>query len=291
MTENNENPDISCRDDVTSHFNVLDYRFKTEQFVGATLTKQMYHPALVPEHHWLHFTFLGFRRLHRLFADLGVNKPNNFCVIGTSSGLDAIGAWETLAPQALILTDILEAVLDTARRNVLHNCRGLTDDFIETLPGDLADPLIRSGKRVDVVYANLPTLPYDATQEQINELGDLAASFYPDSRLPTAPAYVRENLLELYYTLLQQLRSCLQPRGVVLCAIGGRRLWRPIKQLFEECNYTTRILVFDIKPQEQAEHASRCISNMSPTTCVFIFTRSRRPKTYWPNSRPKWDAR
>lgn len=242
--------------DVTAHFQVLGLRRETSRCVSVELTPQMYHPAEDPLHHWLYFTFLGFQRLQDVLDDLGVSELISFCDIGTSSGLDAIGAWEVLRPQTMILTDILADIINSARLNVVQNCHELQDKNLQVFDGDLAEPLRQRGLRTQVVYANLPTLPYGAHQEDINKEGDLAASFYPRDRLGNQPQHVSENLLELYYSLLKQVRELLDPPGIVICPIGGRRLWNPIEQIFTECGFKASLLVFDIKPQEQAE---RCL--------------------------------
>lgn len=234
----------------TTHFNVLVPRLRTTSKIEIDVLPSMYKPARNPEDHWLHLTFRGFISLREVLAEQGKMPPYSFCSIGTSTGLDAIGAWETLPLEEIVLTDILDDVLSTCRENVKDNCIGLKMGQLKAYQGNLLDPLCQRDKKVDIIYENLPNLPSTTSFRQLRHSGALAASFYATDGTRSFDGI--ETLLELHSSFLAGAKQCLTPRGCVVCAIGGRLPWQNINDLFLKRGFQPQILAWTIKPQEQA---------------------------------------
>lgn len=259
--------------DMTEYFESFGYRSRTELEIQVELLPEMYTPAEVVHHHWLYFAFEAFRRLREHYGVVTNRAIDTFCDIGTSSGLDAIGAWEALQPQRMIITDIVEAVLETARRNILRNCSHISEEDVVVLHGDLATPLYDGNMYVDVAYANLPTLPMDIDSETIAASGTTAASFYPRHRMANRPGLARDMLLELYFSFLTEVAPRLSSDGLVLCAIGGRVPWSVIDSLFQGCGFDPKLLLFDLKPQEQAKECLPVYGEFENSQVTFTFYR------------------
>ena len=244
---------MSSHDDrYQDHFRPLGQRVRTQAHLDISINGKMYPPAPEPKHHWLYFTQIAFRRLQVQLLAAPRPPVSTFWSCGTSNGMDAIAAWETLRPRQMILTDIVPDILPGAQRNVQRNCTNLSPRNLFVYNGDLAEPILTHRHQVDVCYANLPTLPHNGTWQEIVAAGK-SASYYPAELLRQAPAFVQDSLLELYHRFLMQCKQCLTKDGFVVCAIGGRLSWEPIRRLFVECGYKPSILVFDVKPQEQAD--------------------------------------
>lgn len=125
--------------------------------------------------------------------------------VGTGSGALAV----TLAAHApytrVWATDISPEALAIARHNATRSSVNIT--FLE---GDLLEPLIEQGQRVDLVMANLP---YIATDEMLR----LEVSRYePHLALDGGP-----DGLDLIRRLLAQAPAAINPGALILLEIGA----------------------------------------------------------------------
>lgn len=136
------------------------------------------------------------------------NRPNAVVAdIGTGSGALAV-TLATHAPQATVYAvDISEAALGVARRNAEQYDIA---ERVAFLQGDLLEPLIRRGIRLDLIMANLPYIASD-------EVPRLAVSRYePVLALDGGP-----DGLVLVRRLLDQLPDVLTNDGLALFEIGA----------------------------------------------------------------------
>jgi methylase of polypeptide subunit release factors len=235
--------------DASKHFRVFGARWLTTTPVEVRIMPEMYAPAEMPEHHWLHLSFTGFQVLAHRLAMEGL-RCKVFASIGSSSGLDAIGAVEALNPEEVIVTDVLPTVVPIAVTNVFANCKNKTI-IVHGLRGSLVEPLEDAKKKADIIYENLPNLPSPSDRESLYSNGALAASFYP--RTDFEQRLLGEGtFLELHESFLRSAKSALRPNGSVVCAIGGRVPWSNIREVFRRNRYDLEILSYLLKPQEQA---------------------------------------
>src|SRR5664279_863990 len=112
--------------------------------------------------------------------------------VGTGSGALGITLACELPELAVYATDISADALHVARRNAAHNGVFQRCTF---LAGDLLEPLVRFGERLDAVVANLPYIPARDVPLAPNPAG-----FEPRIALDGGP-----DGLDLYRRLLTQL--------------------------------------------------------------------------------------
>lgn len=197
------------------------------------------------------WTVLAFRAFKYLKGN-NSNEFNNICIVGTGSGLDAIGAIEIFSPQTILITDFPEEIVVKARDNIQSNM--LPDQEIEiSLIGSLFlnDPIF-NGAKYDLIYENLPNLPEESktfSDQPIN------ASFIPQYKkfVKDVPEKYVTALLSSHYILLKQAKKHLSDDGAVISSIGGRINFELIKQMFDELGYEYDIVVYDIKKQNEAD--------------------------------------
>jgi len=89
--------------------------------------------------------------------------------IGTGSGAIAVSVAVLRPDAAVVATDLSPDALEVARANAARH--GVTDR-IRFLQGDLLDPVIAAGDRLDVVACNPPYVPPDAASVLPREIRD-----------------------------------------------------------------------------------------------------------------------
>lgn len=112
--------------------------------------------------------------------------------IGTGSGAIAITLACELPTLAVYATDISTDALTVARRNAAENNVFQHCTFVH---GDLLDPLVKFGEKIDAIVANLPYIPADLVPMAPNPVG-----FEPRVALDGGP-----DGLDLYRRLLMQI--------------------------------------------------------------------------------------
>ena len=129
--------------------------------------------------------------------------------VGTGSGALGITLACELPDLAVYATDVSADALGVARRNAALNAVFQRCTF---LAGDLLEPLVRFGERVDAVVANLPYIPAREVP-----LAPNPASFEPRVALDGGP-----DGLDLYRRLLAQLdRVAASDASIFLEAAPG----------------------------------------------------------------------
>lgn len=127
--------------------------------------------------------------------------------IGTGSGALAIALARQRPRSKVCATDISEAALNVARRNAKRH--GADIAFSR---GDLAQPLIERGVKLDLLMANLPYIATD-------DLPGLAVSDWE----PRLALDGGADGLALIRRLLEQLQFVCAPRADVLLEIGANQ--------------------------------------------------------------------
>ena len=206
-----------------------------------------------PEDNWLYAAFKGMVELKRRLEFEG-KRCHDFATIGTGSGLDMIGAWHIFHPGRWYVTDINRDALQTAEENLENNVKLEDLHWWDTrrnfLHGSLAEPLIETGAKLDVLYANLPNIP----ARHVEMDGSIASATFIDRGLVgEVPKEYDRYLLGTQYMTLMQARQCVKPGGSVVVALGGRVPYALVKKMFEECGYKMEDLYGRMKVQTQPD--------------------------------------
>lgn len=225
-------------------------------FVGLPVTQPMlvqtnhhtYEFDPEPRNNWLYAAFQGFQQLQDLLLKEG-KQVQTFATIGTGSGVDAIGAHAIFHPQQLILTDIHPLVIPVARQNTQRYLKqAASQTTVLALHGDLCEPLRQQALRADVIYANLPLIPFTGE----NLLDHMCTStFVSPDLFSQVPGQYSKWLLGMVCVFLQDAKSVLPPGGSVVVNLGGRVPLELIQQLFMDCGYTYTELYTTCKQQTQ----------------------------------------
>ena len=195
-----------------------------------------------PENNWLYGAFLGFKKLMKE----GLN-PKTFCTIGTSSGVDSIGADKVFQLAEIFQTDIHPNVIDVAHKNTSGFVGKSTK--VKTLLGNLCEPLIERGISVDLLYANIPNIPSE--KPVLNK--KTSSSRFQVQASPESIKIFDKWFLSLQHQFLKQAKSVLNMNGVVLVAIGDRVPCFVMQELFEKNGYKSSELVNIYKVQTEPE--------------------------------------
>lgn len=201
-----------------------------------------------PEDNWLYPAFRGFEKLRqRLVAE---QKPTKiFATIGTGQGVDAIGAYYILHPQSVVVTDILDAVVPIAKENVLQNTpRTLR---VEAYHGNLCEPLQQHNIVPDIIYANLPNIPFEGSGSIYS--GQLTATFFSQQWIKTCPQIFEHYLLCLQRSFLYDAYATLRLNGSVVLNLGGRVPLPLVKDMFHDVGFEYEELFNMLKVQSQPE--------------------------------------
>ncbi|AHF05592.1 hypothetical protein MARPU_12955 [Marichromatium purpuratum 984] len=215
------------------------------------LTEHTYLPKIdVPRRDWV--ASVAIPSFIAYASKYGLNESDlvDFCSIGTGSGIDAIAAIELLGPAHVVVTDMHHDVVDKAVGNILANLLEPSRFQVEGHVGDLAEPLLETGQLFDLIYENLPNIPL---LEGIDLEHGMNSSSYIRSREHGLPEAIRNDLLELHYSLLRQAGSILKPGGHVLCSIGARVPITSILEMPRHAGFDPELLIYTWKIQSEPE--------------------------------------
>ncbi len=199
------------------------------------------------------WTTLAFRA----FQEIQKNKCiKDLCIIGTSTGLDGIGAIEIFGPEGIYITDIYQDVVALASSNIKNNLKPSIKPRINNFTSFFFEAENFNMSRFDLIYENLPNLPEDMTNDFDEQ--PASASFSPqfpnniNGIVKTIPKKYTDYLLTSHYIFLLQAKQFLKEHGIVLCSIGGRLDISIVLEMFSYLGYEPEILVYDIKLQNEA---------------------------------------
>jgi release factor glutamine methyltransferase len=160
--------------------------------------------------------------IEAVIDDLRARRKTGGIVVDVGTGSGALGI--TLACElpdlAVYATDISADALSVARRNAARNAVFQRCTF---LAGDLLEPLVRFGERVDAVVANLPYIPAADVPRAPNPAG-----FEPRVALDGGP-----DGLSVYRRLLDQIDSVAADDAVVFLEAAPGTI-EPLSELVEQ---------------------------------------------------------
>ena len=181
-----------------------------------------------PRNDWLHVALAEFLRLKR---DRG-QAIKRAAFIGSGNGIDVIAALRIFDIQSLIVTDIVDDIIQYIERNIVINTTE------ENIPADICFAVGRDCEPIaepcDFIYANLPLIM--ASEDDL--VSDLATTTLTDSRAYLHLGRGEDDLL-VRWSLLPQLgfllsaKDKLAPSGVIITLIGGRIPDEAITECFE----------------------------------------------------------
>jgi len=90
---------------------------------------------------------------------------------------------------------------------------------IRALTGDLLAPLPQTPNHFDLIYENLPNIPF---HQDGNLQHDQTSSSYMGIRREDVPEFIHTNLLTLHYLAVLQAKDRLAKNGAILSSIGAR---------------------------------------------------------------------
>ncbi|MEQ6390170.1 peptide chain release factor N(5)-glutamine methyltransferase [Bacillaceae bacterium S4-13-58] len=146
--------------------------------------------------------------------------------VGTGSGIIAITLALECSNIKMTATDISEAALIVAKDNASE----LKAD-IEFCHGNLLEPLIESGQKVDLVISNPPYIP----ESERELLSDVVVNHEPSLAL-----FAEDNGLAIYKKLLEQIPFVIDGEALIAFEIGhdqGETVPELIKNQFPDSNH------------------------------------------------------
>lgn len=210
----------------------IQYIIGSEEFYGRSF--EVNEHVLIPRPETEELVYGTLKRLVKLFPE---GHPVDLVDVGTGSG--AISVTLKLEKPVLKVTaiDLSEDALGVARKNAAT--LGAEIDFIH---GDLLQPLILQGKKVDAVISNPPYIPI-ADQEWMS---DIVTEHEPHMAL-----FAGEDGLDLYRRFMDELPLVLKERALVGFEIGagqGEAVAALLKNTFP---YSNIEIVFDINGKDR----------------------------------------
>ncbi len=204
--------------------------------------------AVKPKNNWLYPAFKGFLKLRKKLP-CGKSSTLTFASIGTGQGIDAIGAYHIFHPKKIIITDIHPEVIPIAKNNFLKNTDHKTN-FVAYV-GNLCDPLSKNKIVADIIYANLPNIPFEGVGSNFG--GQLTSTFFNEQWINNKSRILEKYLLSLQNAFLYSAWPNLSPRGSVIVNLGGRIPLQLIKKMFTDAGFKYEELFNTLKIQSQPE--------------------------------------
>ncbi|HEY4515677.1 MAG TPA: hypothetical protein VJH67_00600 [Candidatus Paceibacterota bacterium] len=234
-----------------------------------------------PKDSWLYPVFLGFQELKKEGF-----KAETFATIGTGSGIDSIGVYELFHPKKIYQVDIHPNIPELAQKNAKSLIGDSTE--VETYLGDLCQPLIDRGIKVDLVYANIPNVPSDGLVFDKK----VAASQFLARDVEDCPEILQKWSLTLQYLFLKQAKQVLNPGGVIVNAVGARVPYEVLEQLYFANKYEVKELVSIYKIQSEPEDTLAGYSRDEKNGVEFDFYDHEKTWAFWQDKleNQKWST-
>lgn len=234
----------------TQRFFALESPKRIRRHLSIHLTGHCYLPkAEDPRSDWVasvaYPAFVAVRQMN-IGSNIG-----RFASIGTGAGIDALAAIEVFGCREVVVTDMHEDVVNMAARNIANNIAEHSPVVtVSALVGDLLAPLSQTVNRFDLIYENLPNIPF---HQDGNLQHDQTSSSYIGTRREDVPGFIHKNLLTLHYLAILQAKSRLAKNGVILSSIGARIPLSVLLQVAHEAGFTGSILTYTWKVQSEPE--------------------------------------
>lgn len=210
----------------------IQYIIGSEEFYSRRF--EVNEHVLIPRPETEELVYGTLKRLEKLFPD---GNPVELVDVGTGSG--AISVTLKLEKPSLKVTaiDLSDDALRVARKNA--DVLGAQIEFIH---GDLLQPLILQGKKVDAVISNPPYIPI-ADQEWMS---DIVTEHEPHMAL-----FAGEDGLDLYRRFMDELPLVVKEKALIGFEIGagqGEAVAALLKNTFPHANVE---IVFDINGKDR----------------------------------------
>ncbi len=210
----------------------IQYIIGSEEFYGRRF--EVNEHVLIPRPETEELVQGTLQRLEKLFPESG---PVDLVDVGTGSGAISVSLKLEKPELKVSAVDLSEEALDVARKNASQ----LGAD-IEFFHGDLLQPLILQGKKVDAVISNPPYIPV-ADQEWMS---DIVTEHEPHMAL-----FAGEDGLDLYRRFMDELPLVLKEKALVGFEIGSGQ-GEAVRELLEKNFPQARVeVVFDINGKDR----------------------------------------
>ncbi|MBT2678603.1 peptide chain release factor N(5)-glutamine methyltransferase [Bacillus sp. ISL-35] len=210
----------------------IQYIIGSEEFYGRRF--EVNEHVLIPRPETEELVHGTLQRLDSLFPDSG---QIDLVDVGTGSGAISVSLKLENPKLKVSAVDLSEDALDIARKNASQ----LGAD-IEFFHGDLLQPLILQGKKVDAVISNPPYIPV-ADQEWMS---DIVTEHEPHMAL-----FAGEDGLDLYRRFMDELPIVLKEKALVGFEIGAGQ-GEAVRALLEKTFPHARVeVVFDINGKDR----------------------------------------
>ncbi|BCB05944.1 peptide chain release factor N(5)-glutamine methyltransferase [Bacillus sp. KH172YL63] len=192
-----------------------------EEFYGRTFVVNGH--VLIPRPETEELVYFALEKVKALFPDKEV--PLQAADIGTGSGAIAVTFKLEAARPSLSMTavDISREALAVARENA--DRLGADIDFLE---GDLLQPMIRDGRRLDILLSNPPYIPLTDRET----LSEVVVGHEPELAL-----FGGEDGYDLYKRFMEELPSVMKERFLIGFEVGvgqGQTVAALLKATFPE---------------------------------------------------------
>ncbi|CAM3842386.1 peptide chain release factor N(5)-glutamine methyltransferase [Mesobacillus thioparans] len=210
----------------------IQYIIGSEEFYGRRF--EVNEHVLIPRPETEELVHGTLQRLEKLFPESG---PIDLVDVGTGSGAISVSLKLEKLELKVSAVDLSEDALDVARKNASQ----LGAD-IEFFHGDLLQPLILQGKKVDAVISNPPYIPV-SDQEW---LSDIVTKHEPHMAL-----FAGKDGLDLYRRFMDELPLVLKEKALVGFEIGAGQ-GEAVRELLEKTFPHARVeVVFDINGKDR----------------------------------------
>ncbi|WP_423800121.1 peptide chain release factor N(5)-glutamine methyltransferase [Neobacillus sp. SAB-20_R2A] len=180
----------------------VQYIIGTEEFYGRTFVVTP--EVLIPRPETEELVYGTLQRIGRLFSE---REEIRLADIGTGSGAIAISLKLEQPSLKVTATDIAESSLEVAKENA--RLLGAEVQFIQ---GDLLQPFIAAGEKLNVVVSNPPYIPV----ADIESMSEVVTDHEPHRAL-----FAGADGLDFYRRFMVELPQVLAPGALVCFEIGA----------------------------------------------------------------------
>ncbi len=230
--------------DGTEYFNRW---LENPRAIALEIANDAYPPNPNPAEDWVQFSIRAFKAIALRRQDRGLPRGiGTYLSMGCGAGFDAVAAALILNPQSILLTDLREIVVATARRNVTRNS-DIRPGNVETHVGSLFAGL-PADLKCDLIFENLPVIP---EEPEMSIGGRLTGTYFHKTRDSAVPDVYAGWTLTSHYLFLRDAGRHLSDTGQLTCSIGARMPWDVVRRMFIDLGYQPELLIYDMKEQEE----------------------------------------